>query len=175
MSTSLLEAAFAHHVWATSRLIDACLDISVEDLRERVEVAPVPGIEVGLDDLGRAPGHGPIIPAQSSGTSAPSGLKGTRLTSAQPAVAALAAATTSGWVYAWNRLGELRSGFPVQPLSQYNTLPVPTPNPGGKTRLPARGHRSAPAPGDPPGDGTPHTPISPQHRPRSPRTGCRAA
>ena len=26
MSSSLLEAAFAHHVWATSRVIDACLD-----------------------------------------------------------------------------------------------------------------------------------------------------
>src|SRR6266550_1841972 len=28
MSGSLLEAAFAHHVWATSRVIDACLDLS---------------------------------------------------------------------------------------------------------------------------------------------------
>ena len=36
MSTSLLEAAFAHHVWATSRLIDACLDFSVEQLETSV-------------------------------------------------------------------------------------------------------------------------------------------
>jgi uncharacterized damage-inducible protein DinB len=36
MSTSLLEAAFAHHVWATSRLIEACLDLSVEDLETSV-------------------------------------------------------------------------------------------------------------------------------------------
>ena len=36
MSSSLLEAAFAHHVWATSRLIDACLDLSVEDLETSV-------------------------------------------------------------------------------------------------------------------------------------------
>jgi uncharacterized damage-inducible protein DinB len=36
MSTSLLEAAFAHHVWATSRVIDACLDLSVEGLETSV-------------------------------------------------------------------------------------------------------------------------------------------
>jgi len=36
MSSSLLEAAFAHHVWATSRLIDAYLDLSVEDLETSV-------------------------------------------------------------------------------------------------------------------------------------------
>lgn len=36
MSSSLLEAAFAHHVWATSRVIDACLDLSVEELETSV-------------------------------------------------------------------------------------------------------------------------------------------
>ena len=36
MSGSLLEAAFAHHVWATSRLIDACLNLSVEELETNV-------------------------------------------------------------------------------------------------------------------------------------------
>ena len=36
MSSSLLEAAFAHHVWATSRLIEACLDLSVEELETSV-------------------------------------------------------------------------------------------------------------------------------------------
>jgi uncharacterized damage-inducible protein DinB len=36
MSGSLLEAAFAHHVWATSRVIDACLDLSVEELETSV-------------------------------------------------------------------------------------------------------------------------------------------
>src|SRR5688572_9573509 len=36
MSGSLLEAAFAHHVWATSRVIDACLDLSNEELETRV-------------------------------------------------------------------------------------------------------------------------------------------
>ncbi|MBK5234012.1 MAG: hypothetical protein JJE13_13670 [Thermoleophilia bacterium] len=66
----------------------------------------------------------------------------------------IVAATTSGWIYVWNRLGELRTGFPVKPLAQYDTLPVPTPNPGGKTRLPARGNWSAPALGDLQGDGT---------------------
>ncbi|MBK8293235.1 MAG: hypothetical protein IPK93_00085 [Solirubrobacterales bacterium] len=65
----------------------------------------------------------------------------------------IVAATTSGWVYAWNRLGELREGFPVKPLAQYDTLPVPTPL-GTKTRLPARGNWSAPALGDLQGDGT---------------------
>lgn len=36
MSSSLLEAAFAHHVWATTRVIDACLDLSVEELETSV-------------------------------------------------------------------------------------------------------------------------------------------
>jgi uncharacterized damage-inducible protein DinB len=36
MSSSLLEAAFAHHVWATSRVIDACLDLSDEGLKTSV-------------------------------------------------------------------------------------------------------------------------------------------
>jgi hypothetical protein len=36
MSSSLLEAAFAHHAWATTRLIDACLDLSVEELETSV-------------------------------------------------------------------------------------------------------------------------------------------
>ncbi len=36
MATSLLEAAFAHHVWATTRLIDACLDLPVEELETSV-------------------------------------------------------------------------------------------------------------------------------------------
>jgi uncharacterized damage-inducible protein DinB len=36
MSTSLLGAAFAHHVWATTRLIDTCLDLSVEQLETAV-------------------------------------------------------------------------------------------------------------------------------------------
>jgi uncharacterized damage-inducible protein DinB len=38
MSGSLLEDAFAHHVWATLRLIDACLSLTPEQLD-----APVPG------------------------------------------------------------------------------------------------------------------------------------
>ena len=32
MSSSLLEAAFAHHVWATCALIDACRDLPAEQL-----------------------------------------------------------------------------------------------------------------------------------------------
>jgi uncharacterized damage-inducible protein DinB len=36
MSSSLLEAAFAHHVWATLRLIDSCRDLSVEELETSV-------------------------------------------------------------------------------------------------------------------------------------------
>ena len=32
MSNSLLEPAFEHHVWATLRLIDACLDLTTEEL-----------------------------------------------------------------------------------------------------------------------------------------------
>jgi uncharacterized damage-inducible protein DinB len=36
MSSSFLEPAFAHHVWATLRVIDACLDLSAEDLETNV-------------------------------------------------------------------------------------------------------------------------------------------
>ena len=36
MSSSLLEAAFAHHVWATLRVVDACLDLSTEELETNV-------------------------------------------------------------------------------------------------------------------------------------------
>lgn len=45
MSTSLLEAAFAHHVWATSRLIDACLDLSDEKLETSVHGTRGPLLE----------------------------------------------------------------------------------------------------------------------------------
>ncbi len=45
MSTSLLEAAFAHHVWATSRLIDTCLDLSVEKLETSVPGTRGPMLE----------------------------------------------------------------------------------------------------------------------------------
>lgn len=38
MSTSLLEAAMAHHIWATERLIDTCAALSPEQLK-----TPVPG------------------------------------------------------------------------------------------------------------------------------------
>ncbi len=36
MSSSLLAAAFAHHVWATTRLIDACRDLPDKDLETSV-------------------------------------------------------------------------------------------------------------------------------------------
>jgi uncharacterized damage-inducible protein DinB len=36
MSSSFLEAAFAHHVWANLRVIDACLDLSAEELETNV-------------------------------------------------------------------------------------------------------------------------------------------
>lgn len=36
MSSSLLEAAFAHHVWATLRVIDTCLDLSSKELQTSV-------------------------------------------------------------------------------------------------------------------------------------------
>ena len=39
MSTSLLADAFAHHVWATLRLLDACLELTPEQL-----ATGVPGI-----------------------------------------------------------------------------------------------------------------------------------
>ena len=38
MSRSLLDGAFAHHVWATLRLIDTCMELTPEQLN-----APVPG------------------------------------------------------------------------------------------------------------------------------------
>jgi uncharacterized damage-inducible protein DinB len=36
MSSSLLDAAFAHHVWATLRVIDACLDLNPDELETNV-------------------------------------------------------------------------------------------------------------------------------------------
>jgi uncharacterized damage-inducible protein DinB len=45
MSSSLLEAAFAHHVWATARVIDACLDLSVEELKTSVPGTRGPMLE----------------------------------------------------------------------------------------------------------------------------------
>jgi uncharacterized damage-inducible protein DinB len=36
MSTSLLEDAFAHHAWATLRLLDVCLELSPEQLETTV-------------------------------------------------------------------------------------------------------------------------------------------
>ena len=36
MSSSLLDAAFAHHVWATLRVLDACLARSAEELKTSV-------------------------------------------------------------------------------------------------------------------------------------------
>ena len=45
MSISLLEVAFAHHVWATSRVIEACLDLSVEELETSVPGTRGPMLE----------------------------------------------------------------------------------------------------------------------------------
>ncbi len=45
MSSSLLEAAFAHHVWATLRVIDACLDLSAEELETSVPGTRGPVLE----------------------------------------------------------------------------------------------------------------------------------
>ena len=36
MTTSLLADAFGHHVWATLRLIDVCLDLTPEQLETEV-------------------------------------------------------------------------------------------------------------------------------------------
>ncbi len=66
----------------------------------------------------------------------------------------IVAATTSGWVYAWSRKGELRAGFPVAPKSEFNTKPVPTPPSGGsRHRSPTRGNWSAPVLGNLQGNG----------------------
>src|SRR5688572_24878748 len=45
MSSSLLEAAFAHHVWATLRVIDACLDLGAEQLETNVPGTRGPMLE----------------------------------------------------------------------------------------------------------------------------------
>jgi uncharacterized damage-inducible protein DinB len=45
MSSSLLEAAFGHHVWATLRVIDACLDLSAEELETNVPGTRGPMLE----------------------------------------------------------------------------------------------------------------------------------
>ena len=45
MSGSLLEAAFAHHVWATVRVIDACIDLSPEQLQTSIPGTRGPTLE----------------------------------------------------------------------------------------------------------------------------------
>lgn len=66
----------------------------------------------------------------------------------------IVAATTSGWIYVWDRTGELRPGFPVQSDPAYNTKPVPTPpSTGLKHRSPTRGNWSAPVLGNLQGNG----------------------
>ena len=45
MSRSFLEPAFAHHVWATLRVIDACLDLSAEELETSVPGTRGPMLE----------------------------------------------------------------------------------------------------------------------------------
>lgn len=45
MSGSLLDAAFAHNTWATLRLIDACADLSTEELQTNVPGTRGPLIE----------------------------------------------------------------------------------------------------------------------------------
>jgi uncharacterized damage-inducible protein DinB len=45
MSSSLLEAAFAHHVWAILRVIDACLDLSAGELETSVPGTRGPVLE----------------------------------------------------------------------------------------------------------------------------------
>ncbi len=48
MSGSLLADAFAHHVWATLRLIDVCIKLSPEQ-----RATPVPGTYGSIDDTMR--------------------------------------------------------------------------------------------------------------------------
>ena len=45
MSASLLDAAFGHNTWATLRLIDACADLSAEELQTNVPGTRGPLIE----------------------------------------------------------------------------------------------------------------------------------
>jgi uncharacterized damage-inducible protein DinB len=45
MSGSFLEPAFAHHVWATLRVIDVCLDLSAEELGTSVPGTRGPMLE----------------------------------------------------------------------------------------------------------------------------------
>jgi uncharacterized damage-inducible protein DinB len=45
MSISFLEPAFAHHVWATLRVLDACLDLSAEELQTSVPGTRGPMLE----------------------------------------------------------------------------------------------------------------------------------
>ena len=45
MSSSLLEAALAHHVWATSRVIEACLNLGEEELKTSVPGTRGPMLE----------------------------------------------------------------------------------------------------------------------------------
>jgi len=50
MTTTLLDDAMAHHIWATERLIDACKDLTPEQL-----ATPAPRID--LWSFGQATGR----------------------------------------------------------------------------------------------------------------------
>jgi uncharacterized damage-inducible protein DinB len=52
MDGSLIEPAFAHHVWATLRLIDSCVDLSAEELETNVPGTRGPMLETILHVVG---------------------------------------------------------------------------------------------------------------------------
>ena len=58
MTATLLDDAFAHHVWATERLIDTCAALTPEQLR-----TPAPGTYGPILDTLRPPRqHGRLVP-----------------------------------------------------------------------------------------------------------------
>lgn len=66
----------------------------------------------------------------------------------------IVASTASGWIYAWNRQGKPRNGFPVETGADYRTLPVPTPPTTTRSsRLPIQGAWSPPVLADLKGNG----------------------
>ena len=50
MTASLFDDAMAHHIWATERLIDACSDLTPEQLAIRTAVTSF-GVEPAAIDL----------------------------------------------------------------------------------------------------------------------------
>jgi uncharacterized damage-inducible protein DinB len=101
MTGSTLEVAFGHHVWATLRVLDACLELTPEQLR-----TPVPGTYGSILDTAR---H--IVGADASYLWTMTGGRVARIDEDQMDLPQLRT-TMEGYAAAWSQL--LADGFDPQ-------------------------------------------------------------